>query len=96
MVCWEGNFKINNFQKTFVSQDHKSPCLELIFSAGLISLVIGFSHIITTLEEAYWNTYSWPLIVCFPGNTKMFLNNKVHVYRFIKYDLYASKGYNLR
>lgn len=54
MVCWEGNFKINNFQKHLSAKViHKSPRLELIFSAGLIFITIGISHVVIILEEAY-------------------------------------------
>lgn len=74
MVCWEGNLKINSFLKTFCQprSSIKVPCLELIFSAGLIFVIIGFSHIAITLEEAYWNTNGITLIVCFSDNKKMF------------------------
>lgn len=36
MMCWEGNFKINNFQNRLSAKVIRdSPRLELIFSAGL-------------------------------------------------------------
>jgi len=58
MVCWEGNFKINNFQKTLSAKViHKSPRLELVFLAGVIFVILGFSHTVLTLEQAYWNTH---------------------------------------
>lgn len=60
MVCWEGNFKINSFQKHLSAKViHKGPRLELIFSASLIFVIIGFSHIITILEEACKNTLAF-------------------------------------
>lgn len=54
MVCWEGNFKIKQFPKKHLSAQviRKSPRLEVISSAGLVFVALGFSHIVLPSEQA--------------------------------------------
>lgn len=97
MVCWEGNFKINNFQKKICQprSSVKVPVWNSFSQQVSFFVTIGFSHIVITLEEAYWNTHGLEQSA-FLETGRLFLSNKVHVYRFTKYDSYASKGCNLR